>query len=233
MRRYAIIATRHPKEVRGDGTTTVGNLYCFLTLAGWEVTFVENADSMFEVYNETSKKLDLHSNDQIIMCHDDIEVINSVESFNHLLSVHLEKPDTGFVGVAGSRVITSEEIAWFRCAQRHESGGGVVYHGKTLETMYPSGYGPHTKAVCMDGVFLATTGRVLNTINLQMPEGFVGKWDWYDAIYTFQAFKKKLKNIIAPIILRHESGGRYPQEWHEDLPKFRTLFSKDLPAVAR
>jgi len=232
MRRYAIIATRYPKEVRTDGTTTVGNLYCFLTRAGWEVKFVENADSMFEVYDTTVKTLDLKAEDQVILCHDDIEVINSVEMFNRILSAHLEKSDTGFVGVAGSAVIT-HEAAWFKCAQKYQSGCGVVYHGKDVETMYPSGYGPHTKAVVMDGVFLASTGRVLNTINLKMPKDFVGKWDWYDAIYTFQAYKKKLNNIVAPIILRHESGGRYPKEWHEDLPKFVDLFSDHIPAVVK
>lgn len=232
MRRYAIIATRHPKEVRTDGTTTVGNLYAFLTRAGWEVTFVENADSMFDVYHSTITKISPRADDQIILCHDDIEVLLSESIFNQILHAHLSNPQTGFVGVAGSAVIT-HEASWFQCAQKHKAGGGAVYHGDTVETMTLSCYGNAPKAVVMDGVFLATTGKVVNTINLKMPPGFVGKWDWYDAMYTFQAFKKKLTNVIAPIVLRHESGGRYPQEYYDDKPKFVKLFNDHIPAVAK
>ena len=231
MRRYAIIATRSPKADQRDGTTTIGNLYSFLTRAGWEVHFVENANSMFDVYKSTVNSLDLIANDQVIMCHDDIEILLSEEIFNRVLSQHLENPLTGFVGVAGSQMIT-HEASWYTCSQKHNSGGGVVYHGKDLKSMIPSFYGTSRKAVTMDGVFLASTGRVLNTINLGMPKNFIGKWDWYDAIYTFQAYKKNLKNVIAPILLRHESGGRYPKEWHLDKPKFVELFNDDIPAVA-
>ena len=187
---------------------------------------------MFDVYKSTVNSLDLTANDQVIMCHDDIEILLSEEIFNRVLSQHLENPLNGFVGVAGSQMIT-HEASWYTCAQKHNAGGGVVYHGKDLESMIPSLYGTSKKAVTMDGVFLASTGRVLNTINLGMPKDFVGKWDWYDALYTFQAYKKGLRNIIAPILLRHESGGRYPKEWHDDKPKFVKLFNDHIPAVAK
>jgi hypothetical protein len=234
MRRYAIIATRYPKEVRGDGTTTVGALYGFLTRAGWEVNFVEGADSMFDVYDSTVKRIGLTAEDQVILCHDDIELLVTEEIFNEILDNYLTNPRTGFVGVAGCAHISREHVSWFETSQHFEgAGGGVVYHGKSVVEMQPSFYGPAPIAVCMDGQFLATTGKVLNTINLKMPPNFVGRWDWYDAIYTFQAYKKKLTNVIAPILLRHESGGRYPKEWYLDKPKFLELFDDHIPATAR
>jgi len=232
MNRHALIATRHAKEVQKDASTTIGNLSCFLTRAGWEVHFLENEESMYKAYSTKINALSLHAQDQVILCHDDIEILLSEEIFNRILSKWLEDPKTGFVGVAGSQIIT-EEANWFKCAQKYKAGGGIVFHGTDTYTMIPSYYGGSRKAVIMDGVFLASTGRVLNTINLNMPKDFVGKWDWYDAMYTFQAYKKNLTNIIAPILLRHESGGRYPKEWHDDKPKFISLFEDHIPAIAK
>ena len=96
---------------------------------------------------------------------------------------------------------------------------------------YPTYFGNYGKAVVMDGVFLCTTGKVLNTIQLKKPKDFPGPWDFYDVFYTFQAHIKGLHNKVIPITIRHESEGFPRPQWEFNRQAFVNLFGKYLPAV--
>jgi hypothetical protein len=230
MRRYVIIPTRSTEEMQNDLKTTVGKLKNYLLSAGWKVHFIQNAESIFEAYREGVARCRLTPTDFVILCHDDIEILLDSVVFNHLLKYYLSNSNTGFVGVAGSAVIT-EEANWFACSQRHGAGGGIVFHGHSHINMQPSVYGTSQKAVILDGVFLAATGSVLRNINLNQPKNFTSKWHWYDASFTFQTYRKNLTNVIAPILLRHESGGTYDDSYRKDIPAFVKLYGKYLPAA--
>ena len=56
-------------------------------------------------------------------------------------------------------------------------------------------YGKPDQVVCMDGLFLAASGKVLREIGLDKPEYFEGDWDFYDIHYTVSAHKKRLTRI--------------------------------------
>ena len=230
MRRLVIIATRETEEAQNDEKTTIGALKAFFAEAGWEVHFAMNKPSIFSAYSDTIKSLGVNAHDQVILCHDDIQILMLPSLFNSVLSSHLKNSKTGFVGVAGSAALDTN-VNWFACAQQHKSGGGMVYHGDSLEEMQPTCYGAAKLAVVLDGVFLATTGKVLNTIHLDMPSNFVSGWDVYDTYYTFQTHLKKLYNVIVCIPLRHASGGRYSDEYHKDNRSFAQMFVNHLPAV--
>ena len=212
-----------------DISTTVGKLKNYFLGAGWKVHFIENAESIFEAYREGVAKCNLTPTDLVILCHDDIEILLDSTIFNRILKHHLSDPKVGFVGVAGSAVI-SEDANWFACSRKHKSGGGVVFHGPSVLNMELSRYGDKKVAVILDGVFLAATSTVIRSINLNQPNHFTSKWHWYDASYTFQAYRKKLINVIAPIMIRHESGGNYDASYFKDIPAFVKLYGKYLPA---
>jgi len=97
--------------------------------------------------------------------------------------------------------------------------------------MSPTWFGPQDRAVLMDGGFLATTGKVANSISFKKPSVIKSNWHMYDAFMTFQTYRKKLRNVIAPIILRHASGGDYASEhYSRDSKMFMALFDRELPA---
>ena len=234
MGKYVIVATRKPAKEREDASTTVGALKKFFEGAGWVVLFKENASSIFEVYSEGVKELDVRARDQVVLCHDDIEIMASADQFNKMMDEVLSST-TGFAGVAGSAVI-DHLINWFQCSMQykeHNVGGGVVYHGIDTATMIPSFYGQRQLAVSLDGLFLATTGRVLHTIQLKMPQALTSPWDHYDAFYCIQAHIKGFENKIIPLAIRHESGGRYPPVYQENVPVMARLFEKNLPLNIR
>jgi len=226
MGRYVIIATRKPGKERSDQTTTVGALAAFYKTSGWEVRFHENAESMYEVYRTGCQNI--KPDDYVIFCHDDIEILMTPKQFNSLIHTKLSKPKAGFLGVAGSAYITSK-INWYMCSKEYESGGGVVYHGPSVADMTPSHYGHVKNAVGMDGVFLAAKGAIINSIQLKQPDKITSPWDHYDFFYTAQAHIKGYSNEIIPLPLRHESGGRYPPAYQENVPIMAELFEKHLP----
>lgn len=231
MGRYVIIPTRKEKEDCLELTS-------YFKDAGWEVQLIQNANSMLEAFASGVDKCDISGDDRVIFCHDDIKILLEIETFNDILDAALNTPDVGFVGVAGCSTLgdlnSVQEANWFanvRGPGWQERGGGLVFHGKEPTHMKASYYGWRTRAVLMDGVFLATTGEVLQKISLKKPDVFKSNWHMYDALLTFQTYRKKLKNIIAPIMLLHASGGDYRREYYkEDSEMFMTLFSRELPA---
>tara|TARA_R110002110_G_scaffold409871_1_gene632646 strand:- start:253 stop:963 length:711 start_codon:yes stop_codon:yes gene_type:complete len=229
MKRYAIIPTRETEDNCQNPRKTVGKLNRFLTEAGWVVYFARNADSMLGALREGLKSCDVTSHDYIIFCHDDIEILNNKEYFNAIIDSKLSDRMTGFIGCAGTAIVT-KDINWFACSRKHNSGGGMVYHGKDYKSMYPTSYGAVKNVVTLDGVFLAATGKVFNGINLTAPKSWVSKWHHYDTFLTLQTHVQKKINRIAPLSIRHESGGDYNKDYVSDIPRVARSFNKYLPA---
>lgn len=235
MNRYAIIATRYTEAECNDKSLNVGQLNADLTRMGWDVRFMRDCSSIFQAYQEAVTEIKPDDEDQVILCHDDIEILTKDSAFNKIIDSHLKKKRVGFVGVAGSAGLQRKRN-WTASLQRY-MGGGMISHGKSVEQMdltcfYGNG-GTINQAVVLDGVFLATTGKVLDRIQLKMPKGFSGGWHWYDASYTLQAHLLGFNNFIVPIHLRHESSGNYDSLFYRDSEVFHELFKKHLPAVIR
>ena len=222
MNKHIIIPTRFEEKAE--------SLKQYFESAGWEVHFVVGAKNIFEAYTRGLETAGVKAKDKVILCHDDIEILCTPEIFNKLLDKELDDPRTGFVGVAGSSYI-NEQINWYACSRQNDAGGGMVYHGDSVFTMEPSVYGRKRKAVILDGLFLATTGKVLYSINLKRPKVFVSNWHHYDASYCLQAHGKKYVNVISPIPIRHASGGNYDETYQRDIPVVAGLFDRLLPAI--
>jgi hypothetical protein len=234
MNRYAIIATRQDEEDCTNEYTTVGNLNSFLWHANWKVIFMRNCKSIFQAYSQAVQELNLKDEDKVILCHDDIEIFAPYGAFNSILDKELEKEDCGFLGVAGSPCL-AKKGNWVASARRlNMPTAGFIWHGTNNDNMRFDLFGnAPAQAVAVDGVFMATTGKVLKSIELRRPASFKGGWHWYDAFYCVQAHLKGFKNRVIPLPIRHGSTGNYDQLFYEDMENFATLFKKYLPIVIR
>ncbi len=221
-------------EERQDSSLTISKLESYFTDAGWNVKFMENESSIWAAHRKGIKEFNVQDEDAVILCHDDIEILLQKEDFNTLICKHLADPKTGFLGVAGSSVI-DKYMGWFQCAVNNNSGHGLCYHGDSAHNMFASFFGNPGEVVALDGLFLATTGKVLNSIKVAKPSALEPRcdWDWYDFFYTVQAHIKKFKNRVISLPIRHESPGRYPQEFFDAIPTWQKLLSKHLPLVVR
>ena len=94
-------------------------------------------------------------------------------------------------------------------------------------------YGNQTQAIQVDGVFMATTGKVLKNIELRKPKVFEGDWHWYDAYYCLQAHSERVQQLY------HASNTQARFRWKlrpaflYGQRNFNKLFGKYLPVVVR
>jgi len=188
--------------------------------------------SIFEAYSNGIDSLEANLEDIIILCHDDIEILSDPKVFTQLLKEKLSKDGIGFVGVAGTRRFANSGVWWDKEEWMAGSHSGVVFHGENIHEMTGTLFGQMGEVVVMDGVFLAATVKTLRAIQLTKPKKFEGQWDFYDIFYTFQTYRKGLKNYTLPIQIRHESIGELAgrDSWHKNREVFLNLFNKYLPA---
>ena len=215
MRKVAFIPTREAQD---------RPIKSFLEKAGWEV-FYTIKDSIFDAYTSAIKEHDIMAKDKVIMCHDDIEILLSPEVFNKVIDDNLTDK-TGFLGIAGARQLNKTGCWWHGLGREFPHPDsflrGVVFHGSSLNDCYPTYYGGFGEAEVVDGLFTVTTGATLHNINTKMPKDFVGKWDFYDIYYTYQAQLKGRKNKVIPLPVLHHSFG--DGALHEDWDKNRKAF---------
>ena len=226
MNIYSLTCTR---DENLSPTTT--NLLKYFKSCKIQTKVLTNQNSIFEAYDSGIDSLDADLDDIIILCHDDIEILTRPEVFTRLLKEKLSKVDTGFVGVAGAKILVDSAVWWDKQVWSSGKLSGYVMHGNDIETMYPTYFGDLGQVVVMDGVFLAAKKRTLRSIQTKKPAKFPGLWDFYDIFYTFQAHLKKMKNYTLPIHIRHESGGEIAgrDSWHKNREAFINIFGKELP----
>tara|TARA_R110000822_G_scaffold15916_5_gene54540 strand:- start:206 stop:895 length:690 start_codon:yes stop_codon:yes gene_type:complete len=208
-----------------------------LQSAGWEVCLLSGYSNIFEAFK---KGIDLHNitaEDRVILCHDDIEILTDAKYFNKFIEDKLSLKDTGFVGVAGTCMLKHSGVWWEGVNQPlspTNALAGIVYHGSP-GNMRETYYGTCQRVAVMDGLFLATTGKVLHSIALNKPSYFKGDWDFYDIFYTSQAFIKGLKNYVVPIHVVHNSPGEIKDKegWHLNREAFVRKFDAHLPLVVK
>ena len=103
MKKYAFIPTR-------DESSKNSQLEDYLQRAGFEVTYLMGEKSIFTAYHKACKPV--MADDIVIMCHDDIRILTEPDAFNTFLTMALDEETTGFVGVAGSKILKQSGVWW-------------------------------------------------------------------------------------------------------------------------
>jgi hypothetical protein len=220
MRKLAFIPTREAKE---------RPIKTFLEKAGWEVHYLVNESSIFEAYTKAFKDNNIIAKDKIIMCHDDIQILNTPEMFNEVVDNNLTK-DVGFLGIAGPQRLNKTSCWWHGLGREYPHPDsflrGCVWHGDSLDECFPTYYGGYGEAEVLDGLLLITTGATLNNIKTAKPKEFSSDWDYYDMYYTLQANRKGRKNHVVPLMVLHSSEGEgaMSEEWNESRLAFHKMY---------
>jgi hypothetical protein len=226
MKFYSLTCTRG-----GPLSDTTTNLLEYFKKCSVESKLLVDKPSIFTAYDEGLDEIDADFDDIIILCHDDIQILTDPKLFTSILKENLSKRNAGFVGVAGASIFTKSGVWWEQ--EIWDKGGltGQAMHGKLSENDLTH-FGPYREAVVLDGVFLATTKRVLRSLQLKKPRSFTGDWDFYDIFYTFQAHIKGKVNATIPINICHESRGELVgrDSWYQNKDAFVKKFSTYLPA---
>jgi len=217
MKVYAFICTRDKNLSK-----TTEKLLSYLSSCNVDTKILVGSKSIFSGYQKAFEHVKPEDNDIIILCHDDIEILSSRDTFAKALSHRLVDSKTGFVGVAGTTLLSKDATWWNHQLWSQGKHRGFVFHGDNLESSQSTYYGQNDKVIVLDGLFLAATAKVIRDIGLEKPEYLKGDWDFYDIHYTFTANQKGYNNYTVPIFILHNSFGNLAgrESWHDNRERF-------------
>ena len=144
------------------------------------------------------------------------------QQFINVLFHAARRNKSGFFGPAGTTHLSESAIWWDHNLWQQGKHKGLVLHGKDIKNAEYTYYGNPGRVVCLDGLFLACSGKTINSINFNKPDYFKGEWDFYDIYYTMQAHKKGLYNTVEPLFMIHHSFGELAgrDSWHSNRKSF-------------
>jgi GT2 family glycosyltransferase len=180
----------------------------------------ENKKGLPRLYNsfinETNK------NKKIIFVHDDVLIEDIF--LEEKLDIAFEKYD--IVGLAGSKKCDlSKPPAWHLMSDRQDHVGEVT-HSKDKNS-WTTCFGPtNSRALILDGLFLAVNVSRLLETNTEFDERF--GFHHYDITFCLRANENKLKMGVAPIKVTHFGLGdsMNSPEWHQSAENFKKLYVK-------
>jgi len=225
MNFYCLICTRSK-----NGSPLLKNLISYLSRVNVDIKLLVDQESIFNGYKKGLERINPDPQDIIILCHDDIEILSTPEEFKKEL-LEVLNPEVGFVGPAGTEEFDRPCIWWDHHKWQQGKHSGSIYHYEESQGHYPTVYGPCRQVAVLDGVFLAARAEVLMDIELEKPEIFEGKWDFYDIYYTTQAHLKGYHNKTVEVKMCHysigDTSGR--ESWHKNREAYITKYSSSLP----
>jgi GT2 family glycosyltransferase len=195
---------------RGDTAELVQSLEenCCLNPEEFEVLEQEGYSSMAGGYNVGVAQA---TSEVLVFTHSDVRLWAGRGLWEQMIWELANSPKLGFVGVAGTTQLGDQGCWWMGGDKR----GAVVHQQDGAQ--YMSAFGPYGKAVVMDGVFLATTPRVMRQLGEWNPDlGF----HLYDIEITLRAHLAGYYNRVIPLPLLHGSVGEVNDAWQESRRKF-------------
>lgn len=212
MKIYAVICTRDKNL-----SPITKKLVSKLSSLPAKVMVMANQKSIFSGYKKAFDLVNPKETDIFILCHDDIEINeNSKDILNAINIVNAE--GFGFAGVAGTKFLGIDAVWWHQGRWQKGLHSGKVYHVGEEGEPYPTDYGPPSKVVVLDGLFLVASAKTLKEVGLEKPPYLTGGWDFYDLHYTITSHKKGFNNVTIPLEIVHHSSGELVgrKGWNEN-----------------
>ena len=228
MRIYSIICTRS-KELAPVTQRLVSKLSSLPS----KVMLMTNQESIFSGYKKAFDHVDPNDDDIFILCHDDIEINGDPKDIVKALTI-VNAEGYGFAGAAGTKLLGRDAVWWDQTNWGKGLHSGEVWHpdesSSEIKEFHRTHYGPLSKVIVLDGLFLAASAKTLRHVGLEKPDYLEGEWDFYDIHYTFSAFEKGLTNVTIPLRIAHYSRGELVgrEGWHKNRMAF--IRTHSLPA---
>jgi hypothetical protein len=179
----------------------------------------ENKNGLPFVYNSFLNQSNIDK--KIIFVHDDVLIEDLF--FEEKLNLAFEKYD--IIGLAGTKKCDLQKPpAWHLMSDR-ENFVGEVAHSKD-KNMWTTCFGPtNSRALLLDGLFLAVNTQKLLENDVKFDERF--NFHHYDITFCLRANEKKIKMGVAPIKVTHFGLGdsMNTPEWRESAAQFRKFYT--------
>ena len=176
----------------------------------YELIPIYGASSFFDAWQ---KGLKTAKGEYICFTHQDTQFLEIPKLDSYF------KNNVGMVGIAGTTILHRDQPWWFS-RERAEGNilSGTIYHKGTAGNEL-SVFGPQGEVVCLDGVCMITTKKILEDVGI--PTKDYATWDFYDHVLCGEYRKKGYKLLTIPLIMIHASkGGNKRDSFETDMARF-------------
>jgi len=182
--------------------------------------FTENTKGLSERYNEVLRNQDVvDTYSSVLFVHDDVEL----EDIGLVDKISNSPYDV--TGLAGAKMFNKDvpKLAWHLAAPREQHVGEVAHchEGKIWTTVF----GPtKSRALTLDGLFLAVKPKILREKGLEFDENF--NFHFYDLAFCLRANQKRVTCGVLPIRVVHHGLGdsMLTEDWEKANIKFRKAY---------
>jgi len=183
--------------------------------------FKDNKRGLSECYNEILKD-PKHIDKTVLFVHDDV-VLEDLFLYEKLI-----QSPYSVTGLAGTKTFNkkADKVAWHLASNNREDYVGEVAHTKDNQ-VWTTVFGPtKSRALIVDGLFIACKIKNLVEKDLYFDEQF--QWHHYDMSFCLRANEKKVSVGVLPIRVIHYGLGdsMLTEDWNKSNQKFQEIYSK-------
>lgn len=193
-----------------------------------EIIVIDNSRNELSIFQAYNKGIGKSKGNIICFIHEDI-IIHTSNWGNILKNLFKEHPETGLIGVAGTRVKTKMPSGWWDCAQTLRAVN-IIQHlqNGTIENWeYGFENGAHTGVVAIDGVFMSMKKDERIMFNEEL-KGYHN----YDLNLSLEHLKYGKSILVTnQILIEHFSEGKLDHSWYKSTYDFHRFYKNSLPAV--
>lgn len=191
-----------------------------------EIIVIDNSNNEYSIFEAYNKGIANSSNEIICLMHDDIR-LHTAGWGQIAMRLFEDQPQTGLIGIAGSRIKTRMPSAWWNCPKNLKVMRLIQHYPnntvKEIDQGFEAGY--LSEVAVIDGVFMMlrrNTGVRLN----QRLAGF----HCYDISLSIECHKAGYRVYVTnQILLEHLSLGTLNKSWYEQTLLMHQLYKNDLP----
>lgn len=192
-------------------------------ITDFEIIRIWNPDlmSITEAYNLGAEK---SKYENLLFIHED--VVFHTENWGERLIHHLDNPEVGIIGVAGSSYVPVAPSSW-TVSKEYNAVNILQSDKKDLITEHlQSALQQRTEVYAIDGVFMAITKKKFNTIKFS---GEIKGFHSYDLDFSLRTAKKFQNYVINDILIQHFSKGNRDKKWFDANIKIREKIGSKFP----
>ena len=180
---------------------TIGEGFLYEIIQIWN----PNVMSITEAYNSGAEKARYEN---LLFLHEDL--IFYTQNWGYKLLEHLQKENSGIVGVAGSSYVPSAPSSW-TVAEKYNSVYILQGNKENIEFFHINSTEKNrTEVFAVDGVFMAI--RKENYDKFRFDENLKG-FHGYDLDFSLRVARKLQNFVINDILIKHFSGGNPDKKW--------------------
>lgn len=197
---------------------TIGDDFKYEVIQIWN----PNLMSITEAYNKGAQKAIY---DYLLFAHEDI--LFHTQNWGQKLIQHLENPNTGVVGIAGSSYVPYAPTGWYINNSKYNYIYCIQNSKKNTPNLIDTFYKGEDKkrAFALDGVFLATKKQIYSKVLFnENLKGFHG----YDLDFSLRMAESHENFVINDILIEHFSDGNPDQKWFDNIVEVRKNITADF-----